>query len=202
MKTKKLHATKQRLLDTVVEILYAKEGARPTVDEVLDKAQVSRGSLYHHFGDFDHLIEDAQIVQFSKFVDATADRMRGLLETVKTPSELKDALFAITLATQSNQGAKSRLLRARLIGETEYNPQFKAKLQLEVDRLTETLENLIQAAIDRSWFRPTYPARVIAVFIQAYTLGKILNDLSLDQVSEDDWNKLINDIIEGFFINL
>ena len=202
MKTKAVHPTKQRLLDTVVEILYAREGARPTVDEVLEQAKVSRGSLYHHFGDFDHLIEDAQISQFSRFVDVTASRMGDLLETVKTPTELKDALFAITVATQSDQGAKSRLLRSRLIGESEYNPQFKAKLQLEVDRLTETLESLIQAAMDRSWFKPTYPARVIAVFIQAYTLGKVLNDLSLNKVAEDDWNKLINDIIESFFINI
>ena len=202
MKTKALHPTKQRLLDTVVEILYTREGARPTVDEVLEKSQVSRGSLYHHFGDFDHLIEDAQVFQFSKFVDVSANRMGELLETVKSPLELRDALFAITISTQSNQGSKSRLLRARLIGESEYNPQFKAKLQLEADRLTDTLETLIQAAIDRSWFKPNYPARVIAVFIQAYTLGKVLNDLSLNKVAEDDWNKLINDIIESFFINI
>lgn len=202
MKTKKVHPTKQRLLDAVVEFLYANEGARPKVDQVLEAAQVSRGSLYHHFGDFDHLVEDAKIAQFSKFVDLTANRMGDLLDTINSPEQLKQALFEITVATQSNQGAKSRLLRSRLIGEAEYNPQFKAKLQLEIDRLTETFETLIQAAIDRSWFKPTYPARVIAVFIQAYTLGKVLNDLSIEKIAEDDWNKLINDIIEGFFINI
>lgn len=202
MSPKDFHPTKVQLIEVAVKFLDENRGQRPTVDEVLAISGISRGSLYHHFADYEELIQEAELVQFSRFVEVTSTQMSGLLGSVHSPAELRDALFAITVATQSNNGAKSRLLRSRIIGDAEHNIEFQKKLQVEVDRLTDTLEVLIQAAIDKGWFKKTYPARVIAVFIQAYTLGKVLNDLSANKVAEADWNTLINNIIADQFINL
>jgi hypothetical protein len=38
------------------------------------------------------------------------------------------------------------------------------------------------------------------VFIQAYTLGKIVDDMSSSQVNQENYNSLINKIIKEVFI--
>lgn len=196
-----LHPTKQLLITAAVELLDANPGERVLVDDVLAHSQISRGSLYHHFSDFNDLVEAALLVQFTRFVDAGALWMTSLLGSVTSASELRQALFAITVESQSDKYAASRLLRTRILGEADGNEGFKAKLQGEVDRLTDTLADLIQEAINRGWFRDRFDARTIALFIQAYSLGKVLNDVSAEKVSEDQWNLLINSIICDLFIN-
>lgn len=185
----------------MVELLDQKQGEKVLVDEVLLRSGISRGSLYHHFGDYPNLVQEGKIYQFSRYVNGTIQAMTGLLDNIKTPQELKLALFQVTIKTQRDELALSRATRAGILAEASSNPEFKQKLGGEIDRLTKLLEDLIQEAINRKWFVDTFPARTIAIFIQTYTLGKILNDFSSDKVSEDDWNFIINSIIGELFIN-
>ena len=43
--------------------------------------------------------------------------------------------------------------------------------------------------------------RAIALFIQAYTFGLVLNDLSGNKVKYEDWVSLINQVISEVFLN-
>jgi AcrR family transcriptional regulator len=199
--TRFIHPTKELLITAAVELLDAKPGERLLVDEVLAHSGISRGSLYHHFQDFNDLYEAALLHQFSRMVDASADRMAGLLTSAYSPASLRDALFAMTELTQADANAQNRLLRARIIGEAKGNSNFNAKLGIEVDRLNQVLEDLIHEAINRGWFKPEFSARSIALFIQAYTLGKVLNDVTTSPVPEVEWNQLINSAIDRLLIN-
>jgi hypothetical protein len=42
---------------------------------------------------------------------------------------------------------------------------------------------------------------VFAVFIQAYSLGRVVDDFTYDPIAELDWNTLINDIVIKYLIN-
>jgi AcrR family transcriptional regulator len=201
MATGYIHPTKELLITAAVELLDSKPGERLLVDEVLAHSGISRGSLYHHFQDFNDLYEAALLRQFSRMVDASATRMAGLLSSVASPETLRDALFAMTELTQADANSQNRLLRARIIGEAKGNANFNAKLGVEVDRLNQVLEDLIQEVINRGWFKTSFSARSIALFIQAYTLGKVLNDVTTSPVPEAEWNLLINSAIDALFIN-
>ena len=126
--------------------------------------------------------------------------MTKVLQHVKTKEELVDALMEVTKFTQSSIMRESRIERARTLGLANGKPRFEKALGEETKRLANSIEDLVREVIERGLFQSTLNPKVIAVFIQAYTLGKIVNDFSPEPVSDDDWNILINHIIRSSFI--
>jgi hypothetical protein len=61
--------------------------------------------------------------------------------------------------------------------------------------MTNALQDLIDEAKRRGWIRTDIDAMATAVFIQAYTLGRVVDDISTEKVDPQKWNDLINKII-------
>jgi hypothetical protein len=53
---------------------------------------------------------------------------------------------------------------------------------------------------NKGLFRSDVHAQVLATFIQAYTLGKLVNDYNPTAVSEDEWNQFIMNIVDNTFL--
>jgi uncharacterized protein YigA (DUF484 family) len=127
--------------------------------------------------------------------------MSELLNTAKTAEDLKKSLFEITYATQKDSLKDMRVERARIFAEAQNNSRLSEKLVQETERMTTSIEDLIREVIDRKLFKSNLDARTVAIFIQAYTLGLIVNDFTQDKVSYENWTSLINRIIAEIFIN-
>jgi hypothetical protein len=127
--------------------------------------------------------------------------MTEILPKVKSTAELRVALKEVTKLTQGHDLAKFRLERARALSNAEGNLRFQKALTAETEKLTESLEDLCREVIEKGWFRKDLHPRALAVFIQAYTLGKLVDDFSPNRVSEEDWNALIDGIVGNYFLN-
>ena len=196
-----MHPTKAILVETVVEMLETIKPADIQADKVLEISGISKGSLYHHFEDLGELVETAQVARYSKWITVSVDTMTNILPKAKNISELRTALAAVTKATQRHDLSKYRLERARTLANAEGNPRFQKALAEETDRLTSLLEDLCREVIEKGWFRKDLNPRALAVFIQSYTLGKLVDDFSPNRVPEDVWNALIDGIVINYFTN-
>ena len=196
-----LHPTAASLCKTVDQLLNEKNSDQITAEEVLDKSGISKGSLYHHFEDLSDLIETTLIIRYAYWIDLSVRSMSKLLESGKTTKLLKEGLFKVTYATQADAMAKNRLERAQIVSLTQNNPRLLKKFTVETDRMTDSFEDLIREVIDRKLFKPNLEPRAIALFIQAYTFGLVLNDLSGNKVKYEDWVSLINQVISEVFLN-
>ena len=67
------------------------------------------------------------------------------------------------------------------------------QLQLQ-QQLTDSLTSAFQTAQDKGFLNKDIEARTGAVFIQAYTLGRIVDDITENQMNDADWQKLIGRI--------
>ena len=170
-------------------------------DDVLEISGISKGSLYHHFEDLGELVETAQVYRYSKWITRSVGLMTEILPKVKSTAELRVALKEVTKLTQAHDLAKFRLERARALSNAEGNLRFQKALTAETEKLTESLEDLCREVIEKGWFRKDLHPRALAVFIQAYTLGKLVDDFSPNRVSEEDWNALIDGIVGNYFLN-
>lgn len=196
-----MHPTKAVLVRTVVELLDTQMPSEIHADNVLEFSGISKGSLYHHFEDFGELIETAQVYRYSKWISRSVGFMTEILPRAKSTSELRAALKEVTRLTQGHDLAKFRLERARALSNAEGNIRFQKALTAETEKLTDSLEDLCREVIEKGWFRRDLHPRAVAVFIQAYTLGKLVDDFSPNRVSEEHWNDLIDGIVGNYFLN-
>jgi len=201
MPISQLHPTGIELVKAVNRLLDIKRADEISTEEVLKESGISKGSLYHHFVDLPDLIETTLIYRYSRWIDSSIKRMSSLLNSAKTPRQLKEALFEITYATQKDSLREMRIERARIFAEAQNNERLSEMLVVETERMTSSIEDLVREVIDRELFKPGLNPRAIAIFIQAYTMGLLVNDFTQNKVSFENWSQLINKIIAEVFIN-
>lgn len=185
------HPTKVQLRDAVVEMMESTAPEDIHSEFVLKETGVSRGSLYHHYEDFTELLEDAMLHRFSAGVEASTDAIRAIVAESHNREEFLTRLQGVTHATQSRELADSRFDRARMLGMAQYNKRFRAKLAVVQDRLTDALTECFAQAQDKGWLNRDFQPRTGAIFIQAYTLGKLVDDVSANHMDDSDWENLI-----------
>lgn len=190
------HPTRDRLIATMVELLDGSDPEHITAEQVLTVSGVSKGSLYHHFEDFENLLEAALIARFSVNVDATIDALSQLLGTVNSREDLLAALRVINTYNQAQDRASFRLERARAAGLTYSSPRFHTALGLEQQRLTEAFTDLFIEAQNKGWMSAEIDARAAAVFVQAYTVGRVVDDISPEKVDPDAWISLVMNVVD------
>ena len=70
----------------------------------------------------------------------------------------------------------------------------------ETQRLTDAIADVTEEVKNKGLFRPTVDAKALATFIQAYTLGKIVNDYNPTAVNESAWNDFIMNLVDTSFM--
>lgn len=191
------HPTRERLIATMADLLDQKAPEQINVDEVLNVSGISKGSLYHHFEDFSDLLEVAYLRRFAAYVDLSSDSIAEIIATSTSRDELLNGLREITRRTQAPDLASLRLERLRAIGLAGGNERFRARLAVEQQRLTDALADLVREAQVKGWCRPDFDPHVIAVFIQAYTLGRVLDEISENPVDNDQWVAFIDHMVSA-----
>lgn len=198
---KSSHPTRDRLIETMAELLDGSDPEHITADQVLTASGVSKGSLYHHFEDFEDLLEAALISRFSVNVDATIDGLAQILATVKSREELVSALREANAHDQAQSRAKFRLERARAAGLTYSSPRFHDALGIEQQRLTDAFTDLFIEAQNKGWMSTDINPRAAAVFVQAYTVGRVVDDIAPEKVDPQAWVDLLMTVIDKAILN-
>jgi len=189
-------STKDRLINTVSEMLDGDHPQNILVEDVLAASGVARGSLYHHFGDFPALIEATLVRRFSAGVDFTNAVIADIVASSTSAAEFFTRMYEMSIDTQDPQRAHRRAERARELGMANSNQRFRDQLSVEQERLTNTLRDAVVMAQEKEWIRNDLDSRAIAVFLQAYTLGRAVDDVAVTKVDPEAWNKLIRAVTE------
>jgi AcrR family transcriptional regulator len=197
---KTTHPTKSSLIECAADLLDKYRFDEITVEMVLDRSSISKGSLYHHFEDIYHLLEAAMIVRYARYVDTNITALQSLLSTAKTGEEFYLGLSQLTAITQGEGMKRARQERALTIGRAITSPRMSVLLQGEQQRLTDALAQLIKDAQGRNLCNAEIESHALAVLMQAWTLGKIVDDLSENPVDNDAYLALVNRVIKEVFV--
>lgn len=187
--------TRERLINATVALLAQHNLVDITTQDVLALSGVARGTLYRHFPDFSALLESAMVEAFSRDVQGTIAYMDGMIKTSHSAQDLFDGLRKVTLSTQAPQIANLRYGRIRLMAYSLNNPRLSQALSEIQETLTQELTRQVKIVQAKGWFDERLDARSVAVFVQAYTIGKVVDDVSQQHMSPQGWNDLIDQVI-------
>lgn len=180
---------------TMVQLLDGPDPEHVTVEDVLNESGISRGSLYHHFADFEELHETGLAFRITQWVNESAAGMQKIMDSARSKEDIRQGIFDITAYSQAASRRLNRLERARAFGLAGFSPRFQAVLGAEQSRMTDALRSLIEEGKQRGWVRSGVDSLAVAVFIQAYTLGRVVDDISPEKVDPDAWINLVNKVI-------
>jgi AcrR family transcriptional regulator len=186
---------RKQLIDACRSLLADVGPKKITTAMVLERAGVARGSLYHHFEDLETLIQSAMVEEFSEYVAANIAMLNAAVSESKSAEQFRSALKRITEISQGSDRRSNRLARVRLIAYSDDNSKTLSLLSETQQRLTNSISEIVARAQQLGWVRHDISSRAVAVFIQSYTLGKVVDDIVPAPISAIDWNSLINIIV-------
>lgn len=190
------HPTKAKLIDATVQLLGELPRDQISSEQILSTSGISKGSMYHHFEDLDHLIEHAMLRKYTDWVDRSIEAITLTLGNAKSSEDVYEKLCAITIQTQDPARRVDRLYRAEVLALAASSPRLARALGKEQQRLTDALADLVRETQEQGFFHKEIDPHVLAVFIQAYTLGKVVDDYSETPMDSDNWNTLINNFLK------
>lgn len=190
-----IHPTKTLLIETAVTLMDNQLPHEIAVDEILEKSGISKGSLYHHFEDLAELLEAAQVARYADWVDRSIELIVTIISKAKSKEEVFQGVKKMTVLTQSSDFKNFRYERARTIGNSQGHERFQKLLAIEQERLTSGLTDIFREVIEKGWFDKNLNPHVAAVFIQSYTLGKIVDDVVTNPADQMAWNEFIDQMV-------
>jgi hypothetical protein len=193
---KPYHPTKNALIEATRELLKTNALKDISTEQILTKSGISKGSLYHHFEDLEELVESAMLLRYTEWVDASIKAITQVLQVVKSPEDVYKGLVTITQQTQDPKRRSDRIYRAEVIGAATSSPRLAKNLGAQQQRLTDALADLVRETQAKGFFHQDIDPHVLAVFIQAYTFGKVVDDFSDTPMESENWNALINDFLK------
>jgi hypothetical protein len=159
---------------------------------VLERSGASK--MYHFFEDFSDLLEETYVVRFGENVKESITVIEKIIARSTTKEEFFVALDRLTASTQARENASLRFRRARKLARSERHEKFRKSLGELQQQLTDSLTLAFETAQEKGFLNKDFEARTGAVFIQAYTLGRIVDDITTTHMNDADWEKLIGRI--------
>ena len=196
-----LHPTAQKLVDTVIEMLQTTSYNNIKSENVLVRSGITRGPLYHHFEDFDDLIQTAQIQLYKKFVLDVTSQLVNVLNSAEDLATVQNKLKEFINVRSEKIADNVLRQRIGIIHNAASHPALREKLFESQETLTQEWMKAYQICLDRGWADPTVDSRCVSILMQATFIGRVLDGMSNVQMDLEEWKKVLIRLFDTFFFS-
>jgi AcrR family transcriptional regulator len=178
----------QAVLDAVGDRLIKADESLIRIPEICEATGVNYGSVYHHFGSREGVIDAAYHQIFTKLAEEDIATLQMVSVASKTFDEYLVALQGLigTFASSDERRAR-RALRARIVAASMMRPELQHLIGDTQSRLTSELESIVDYGQQREWLNRNLSAHSVAVLIQVLLVGRTLDDVSTTPIANAEW---------------
>ena len=191
------HPTKVHLTEAAATLIDEHGSQGFTVEQLLEKSNISKGSLYHHFEDFHDVIMQAQVLRFARYVEEDIAALTNVLLAASSREDMFGRLDQISRATHDPARSGRRADRIEILAGARHSEKMKNALGPTQARLTGAIADLVREMKAKEFVSENLDPGSVAVFIQAYSLGLIVNDVSNEPIDLEEWHAMISRMTRG-----
>ncbi|HEY7932089.1 MAG TPA: TetR/AcrR family transcriptional regulator [Acidimicrobiales bacterium] len=178
------------VLDAVSERLMTSDESLLRIPEICEATGVNYGSVYHHFGSREGVIDAAYHLMFSRLVAEDFERVTNVMSKATSYEEYVFGMIPLIASVSSGVERRARrALRARIVAAATTRVELHALIARSQAENTKTLTQLVTFGQERGWLRQDVDARFVAVLLQILLFGRVLDDVSLTPMSDDLWER-------------
>ena len=192
-----IHPTKVHLTETAATLIDEFGSQGFTVEQLLETSNISKGSLYHHFEDFHDVIMQAQVQRFARYVEEDIAALTNALLASTSREDMFGRLDLISRATHDPARSVRRADRIEILAGARHSEKMKNALGPTQSRLTGAIADLAREMQAKEFVDEGLDPAAVAVFIQAYSLGLIVNDVSNEPIDLEEWHAMISRMTRG-----
>ena len=193
-----VHPTAQKLVDEVIEMMEENPYDTLKSEMVLERCGLSRGSLYHHFVDFQDLIETAQIQIYQRYATGISQALADLIVSCAESEQVKIGFASFVNQVANEATIKSRLQLIGIVHNAHAIAEFRKKFLPVQEQINLSWMEMYRFCLDRGWADPTIESRAFAVLMQSTVFGRIMNNLSRDKLDLNLWVEFIPTLFNKF----
>jgi len=183
------------VLDAVAERLRHEDESRLRIPDICAATGVNYGSIYHHFGSREGVIDAAYEMIFSDLIEGDIDAIRRAVMSATTFEDFLAAAQPILDEVSTGDTRRSnRAMRLRIVAASVTRPALRSIISSAQARLTAELASIVEVCQERGWMRRDVAARPAAVVLQAVVFGRNLDDLSADPIPEPEWAAFLHQL--------
>jgi AcrR family transcriptional regulator len=178
----------QAVLDAVGERLMKSDESLIRIPEICEATGVNYGSVYHHFGSREGVIDAAYHQMFTKLAEEDLATLQLVSVSSQTFEEYLVAMQGLigTFASSDVRRAR-RALRARIVAASMMRPELRELIGGTQSRLTTELQSIVEYGQQREWLNGDLSAHAVAVLIQVLLVGRTLDDVSTTPIDNAEW---------------
>ncbi len=186
-----------RLIDAAMRLLEEHGEGGFRTEDVLAETGLSNGTLYHHFGSRDGLIEAAALREFERRTLDDVVALRTLIKAIADGADAPTMFRQIGRIAQGPERHGRRRRRLAVLGAAVHRPDLWAAIGAIQGQSTDALAEVITEAQRSGWVKAELDPRAIAAFSQAYTFGRVLDELSPDPVPIEHWHAIVDSFLQS-----
>lgn len=190
--------TVERALTVVAEILDRGGEAALRLADVSRRSSVSVGSLYHHFGSREGLVNAARERQFRLSLPRESADEIAYLGGSNSPTEFLQRFDELLRASDTPERDAGRRRRFEMIGAAASRPGHLGGIVTLQTSYLDQWEGLVRSLQERGWIRTDAPPRAIALFMHSCSMSRVLRELDEDPVDAQVWRNMLCQTVACF----
>jgi AcrR family transcriptional regulator len=180
------------LLQVMIDELNNVGEAEVRLETILERAQISPSSLYHHFGNLRGLIEEAHVERYIREVYSNLDDLKRQLENIDTMDEFVRVVDGTLAVLLSDVRRTLRFRRANAMGSSYGRPEFARRLaEAERDANKRTAE-VLKVAQYRGFIPRSIDLEAFASWLNGALGGGVIVDHMDDPEFRDRWAAMVS----------
>jgi AcrR family transcriptional regulator len=188
-----------KAVEAVADRLLAEDETLIRIPEICEATGVNYGSVYHHFGSREGLIDAAYLHLFEQTARVDVDKMVAISKSAKSQDEFFRGLRQVLRASIADPGREQRRqMRVRILAAALTRPELKEMIAEIQDGVTSDLTEMVTTGQQNGWFRNDLDAQAIAVMFQVVVIGRVLDDVATTPLTEEQWGPVVAQALSGF----
>ncbi len=143
------------------------------------------------------MITQSQTGRFATYVAEDIELLTTVMVNTTSREDLLERLEQVARAAHGPDRAKRRIDRAAIISSSQYSETGRAALAATQQLLTDAMSDLVRELQERKLIDAAVDPQAFATFVQAYSLGLVLNDVTENPVDQEVWIALIGRMLRG-----
>jgi len=188
--------TKQKLLDAAIRTINEKGEAGVRIEDLLQEVNVKAPTLYHHFGNREGLIVEAQAERFIQSIRVGVEETIKAFQKSSTIDDLKAVVRMVVGFRGDASRIESRLQRLNALGAAYARPELAARIVASHEATIREIAAAMRPFQQEGLIRSDIDLEMVIGWYNGALIGGLLVELEPSSLDGSQWSNIMIDALD------